>query len=636
MPPITHHTHRTPTTIIAAALTTALTTTALAFEAGTIAQNPLTIDITETALLNYNFNNRNNTAIDDNWGSWHNRLNAQAQWNHLIFGFRLDSSLFFSTPDPNNLAEDDIANWSSTNATPPPDLYDTTFKYGRDLSNRYRNVAYPSKLYLTYSGPRVEATVGDLYAQFGRGLILSVRKIDELTVDTTIRGGKLSYRLPMPKGSKLRVSGLGGYLNPLRVDEPTGRVLEAPSAWYFAGMPTPFESAYIANPRPTYVPDQLLGVSIEGGPDFAIFGLHGVSLDRPDSCLRTDSSSNCTPFGNQFERGSDKIRNGSFSVSVPNIADHGSFYLEVAAQQQRNKPLPSGFDPSLGSLRTPDDDVNGHAVYGSVSAHTGPFSLTVEGKHYRKFFPLSANIDANGSVNEFSLIQYSAPPTTLPVYVDTEANFFNTCVTGGRGRLDARVSDDWLLYGWVGRYATWGETGTASCDTSRENRNDVWDGAVGFEATFEGRKSHAFAWFGGRDDQLAAPDPIAYPSSVYYREGYIRYDFLKHLARTFYLQVQGNVRNRKNDKSPDSWWEGETYTGVQWNPHLTVAFGYEFLTQEGHPTHYYNGSVHWQIDTDKSLRLFVGQQRGAMRCMSGVCREFAAFEGARAEAVVRF
>ena len=610
---------------------------AMAIEPGSIADHPATVDITETAIVNYNFDNRNNSGIDDNWGTWINRLNLQAQWYRFVLGMRLDSSLFFSTPDPNDLAEDDVANWAPSPGNPdPPDLYDTTFVYGRELSNRYRNLAYPSKIYFSYSTPEIEATIGDVYAQFGRGLVLSVRKVDELSVDTTIRGGRFSYRLPMPKGSKLKVSGVGGYLNPLRVDESTGRVLEAPSSWYFAGMPVPRETAYIANPRPTFVPDRLVGASIEGGPNQAIFGVHGVILDRPDRCGLPDSPDVCTPYGNQNARGAGQVRNASVSVSVPDIYDHGSFYLEIAAQQQRNQSPPNSADQASGLYRTSADDVNGFAAYASLSGYRGPFSLSAEGKHYRKFFPLTANIDANGPVNEFSLVQYSAPPTTLPVYVDTEGNFFNTCVTGGRARLDARVTDDFLAYGWLGRYATWGETGTAECKVERDNRNDVWDVAVGIEATFEQKKTHTFVWMGARDDALAVADPNT-GLSVYYREGYVRFDLLKHIVRKYYVQTQGTVRLRHNvAETPNPWWEGEAYAAFQWNPYITASFGYEFLTQEGYPRNYFNGSIHWQVDSDKSLRIFVGQQRGALRCISGVCREFAPFEGAKAEAVVRF
>jgi hypothetical protein len=37
-----------------------------------------------------------------------------------------------------------------------------------------------------------------------------------------------------------------------------------------------------------------------------------------------------------------------------------------------------------------------------------------------------------------------------------------------------------------------------------------------------------------------------------------------------------------------------------------------------------------------TVNLFVGQRRGAVRCVSGVCRRFPPFEGARLELTSRF
>ena len=71
-------------------------------------------------------------SVDDKWGVWTNRLTVQAQWYRLIFGVRLDSSKFFRTPDPNDLAEEDAAD-----SPPPgpgdPTVYDRTLAYGREL-----------------------------------------------------------------------------------------------------------------------------------------------------------------------------------------------------------------------------------------------------------------------------------------------------------------------------------------------------------------------------------------------------------------------------------------------------------------------------------------------------------------------
>jgi len=64
--------------------------------------------------------------------------------------------------------------------------------------------------------------------------------------------------------------------------------------------------------------------------------------------------------------------------------------------------------------------------------------------------------------------------------------------------------------------------------------------------------------------------------------------------------------------------------------------GFEYTTQAGQPLLYFNGAVLYRFTSGSNLRLFVGQQRGAFRCASGVCRYFPPFEGARAELTLRF
>lgn len=614
-----------------------------AFEAGEVAGHPLTIDITETAVVNYNFDNRNTRAhsvqsrVDDDWGEWRNRLTTQASWWRLVGNLRLDSSVFFHTPNPNELADEELSD--VPNVT-PEERRARVDAYGRELSTRYLNAVYPSKLFVSYVVPGFEATVGDVYAQFGRGLVLSVRKIDELAVDTTIRGGKLSYRRPVGSGARVGMTLVGGYTNPVRIDEATGRVLQAPSQWLFPAMPQPTETPYVSDPQATFVPDRIVGASLEGGSSSKVtVGTHAVLLDRAPPCALLSSGSVCTPFDpGSGNRAAAQVRNLSQSISLPDIAGHGSVYVEAAVQQQRAEVVePGDYDPDFFTPPDRRNDQQGYALYASVAANAEPVTVTLEGKNYRRFFPLEANTDPRRA-GEFELLQYSAPPTTLPIYVDSEFGFFNTCVTGGRGRVDVRINDQWLVYGWLGRYASWAERGEADCEISRERRNDVWDGAVGVESFFEAKKSHVFAWAGVRDDQIAeVVDRGAYPTDVFYREGYVRYDVVKRLVRRFSLQVTGTARRRYFPlETLDAWWEGENYTALQWSPHLTAAFGYEYTTQEAVPPNYFNGSVTWRFDSDTSVRLFVGQQRGAQRCISGVCRQFPPFEGAKAEAVVRF
>ncbi len=84
------------------------------------------------------------------------------------------------------------------------------------VHSRYLTTIYPAKLWLTYTQPGIEATAGDFYAQLGRGLVFSVRKMDELAIDTTLRGGRLvldkDFQLFRLGGHRLR-----------RADEPAAR-----------------------------------------------------------------------------------------------------------------------------------------------------------------------------------------------------------------------------------------------------------------------------------------------------------------------------------------------------------------------------------------------------------------------------
>ena len=54
-----------------------------------------------------------------------------------------------------------------------------------------------------------------------------------------------------------------------------------------------------------------------------------------------------------------------------------------------------------------------------------------------------------------------------------------------------------------------------------------------------------------------------------------------------------------------------------------------------HMQGFYRTRLEGTETTDTVIRTFVGQTRPALRCVSGVCRQFPAFEGAKLEVVVR-
>ena len=617
--------------------TSAFAGNASAFEPAKLDGEAVRVDVTEATTVLFNVDNRNTRpadvtrVADDEWSAWVNRLNLQANWRAFQVGLRLDSALFPTSPEPTDLALELLTIREGGSLPAAFDRADVDFfllKLGeasRELSNRYINWVYPAKYYVGYSTPDVEVTAGDFYAQLGRGLVLSIRKLDELSSDTTVRGGRITARWS-DGPFRLKLTGLGGVMNPLRIDEASGRYIASDDSVTTglatvteAGMPRPIDDALGQPTPPTYAPDQLFGAQLEGGTRHAQVGVQGSLLDRT-------FLPNGTALSPGVVRSAETISTGSISVNVPDFDEHGAGYIEVAGQDLES-PTGAEIDP-------------GYAVYSSLSLIERPVTATVEAKHYRRFFPLSASVDI-GRAREFGVVQYSAPPTTEAFWIDTEFESMNTCVTGGRAKADVEVGKDESVFAWVGRYHTWAETvANEACDTADSNLNRVWDFAVGLEASSQRRRSRAGLTVGSRfdDTDRVVQDARGLDTTVFYREVYARYDVIRWLSGPFSLQLQGWHRRRRITLGgpEDAFFQGQHLTALQWSPHFVFGVGLEYDTNPAFPDTYVNGLLSYNIDSASNVSLFVGQRRGGLRCISGVCRVFPPFEGVRADATVRF
>ncbi len=608
------------------------THSARAFDAGTLEEEPVSLDITNTTSVVYNGDNRDTrpntveTLVNDDWGAVLNRLNAQANWQNFRAGLRLDGAYYYASPDPTAIGLDLTATRTPSPLPDPLYFRQKVSEAGVERSNRYINWLYPAKYYLGYSTEHVEATVGDFYAQLGRGLVLSLRKQDELASDTTARGARVTGRVRTGDW-RFEWTALGGSTNPLRIDDASGRYLGVDSSvtpgflrWTEAGMPRAVETDFAPDTGDCqtfatcgYAPDRIAAGQFEFGPKSFKLGTQGSLLVRQ------------APLTQDVVRTADRILTGSQSIDIPRLGDSTSVYLEGAFQ-------------ALDHDQAPENDLSGYAVYGSLDYNRERFSLTVEGKHYRRFFPLSANVSL-ARAREFSGVQYSAPPTTEPVWNDTQFEGFNTCVTGGRAQGDVHLSRDVSLFGSVGRYDTWAESVVnEGCVIDDENLNRVWDLASGLEIASDGRKSKSNLTLGIRDDQTARTVTDTFgPTHVFYRESYARYDVVEWLEGPWSLQFQGFHRYRHQTLGgPDlPWWEGQHLTAVDLSKVANLAVGFEYDTNPRTPDLYFNSQLTYRIDAGSNLTLFFGQRRGALRCVAGVCRVFPPFEGARLDFTMR-
>jgi hypothetical protein len=601
---------------------------------GVVGGDPVQLDVTETTIVEQHFAARTppnyplpprDNFEDSLWGAWINRLNAAMRWGRWSAGARLDSAVYWSHPADSP----DAANYGSDP--------------GLDDKSRFKNSIYPAKLWATYTAPGIEVTAGDSYVQFGRGLTLSMRKIDELGIDTTVRGGKVQ----MIK-DPYALTVVAGFANPSRVDEATGRAL------WVASDPD-------GHPTPEFGSDRLVGVDLQAGRGLPVtLSTHVVHFSRcapyaySGRDIQTDFASDpatvtfgtCNPADvdtwlqslNFVPRGlrDQDITMAGQSIEVPTLWGHGKLYVEAAVQHRESYP---GLNEPLYP--------NGNAVYGALTIDTGPASTTLEVKSNRNFYTVAASVGQGAP--ELSLVTYSfLPPAESFNMIDAEGTGdFNACVEGLRLREDVNVGKNLIVYGQgVTAYSLTEQT-NGGCDELGRTRpalgfsaasvqDVVWDGLAGFELSFDHHLSHAFFSLGARDDTSEDHTPQ-------YKEHHFEYSVAKYLGGAWSLEVQGRYRHRyENFFNQDStgnsqWWtEGENYVALRIVPRWVLSQGFEFTTATGQPTTYLNGSVIYKLTSSSNVRVFVGQQRAAFRCASGVCRYFPPFEGARAELTLRF
>ncbi len=674
-----------------------------------IKDKTLTLDVSNTTEVGYHFDNRNTSPIDpraptltpaqridDNYGEWFNRLQVRAFYWKVSAGLRLDSALFFHTLSRSRV-QDLIRGELGRDDLALENRFDEELHshFGQALPGGGRGVVYPSKLWLGFKNDLVDVTAGDFYLQLGRGLVFSVRKIDEVGVDTTVRGGKVRVATTVG-GWRIEATAFGGQLNPVRIDYPTGRILHGNGSPLFFGFPRASDlQEFQPNPtfdpknpaaapefvlvtkraKPSYLEDSVFGGNVTFGPKQVEVGMNAVVLLRQsnsealEQCKRepgadVDACQAMFPSFSQSDasRLHDQIRNFSVTVRLPSIGKVADAYVELAGQNQVAGHVASVSD--TGVVREPD--LWGYAAYANVNLHAGRVTATLEGKHYRSFFPLGANIDASGppfGAGEFNLITYSLSPRAESIYTEP-IGAPDVCISGGRAKVDLALASEKKIYGWVGRSSSWSEIDAgvphlppgpapsivySGCDTSPKFRTDTWDTAAGTEITTQGGASHYWGWIGARLTDRAVPDvsnaELPNPTSVFYREGYVRYDLGQKIAGAFSLSMLGYHRYRfEPTLEPKPWNEGENLLALNWNPSFSFIFGYEYTTRPGVPMHYFNGSISyrakshdkWWQKVVESARLFVGQRRAALRCVGGVCRTFPAFEGARLEIVSRF
>ncbi len=621
----------------------------------------LVLDVTEVTIVSQRFDSRQVDPLNEGgaWGEWVNRLNATLDWNHFQLGMRLDSAVYWNT------LTDQCGSDASTVPSAAGDLSCKTLrpKIARDDLTRYQNSIYPAKLWASYKHKGVEVTFGDAYVQFARGLVLSMRKLDDLGIDNTVRGFKGS----VARGP-FSVTVVGGLANPSRVDEATGQALFNEKA-----VPNTSPAYSTRGPQPVFGADQVFGAEISAGRDSPVVmttsmaylnrcapnAYTGPNSSVPGRVYDPNAGSDLIGYcddanvdtwlgalpGTNTIRQSRHVTTVAESIELPKMGKLGSLYLVGAVQHREGIN-----DADLA------DFGDGSALYATYTGSIKNVTNTIEVKDYRNFFPTAMSADAT-QVSAFSPVAYSAPPTIESITQDNMLGNFNVCATGARVRTDVRLSKKLLVYGqgiftWTrgeqnGSCDRWGNL--TSPDAQHAGQTDyVVDGLVGTQYDFEKDRSHLYATAGARQDWLGTGD-------TFIQQWELTYNFEKAISKTVSIEFIGRHRVRYESAqnlgasgNAEYWVEGENYTGLSIAPKWVITQGIEYSTFNlpasttfaginGYPPWLYlslGGT--YKFTKDSNLRVFVGQQRGGLKCISGICRVFPPFEGARAELTVRF
>ena len=431
------------------------------------------------------------------------------------------------------------------------------------------------KVSITYTGRALELTAGDAYVSFGRGLALSLRKVDELGIDTTLRGLKVLLH-----GDRLEGTLVAGYANINNVDEATG-----------LGRDDPYD---------------LIG-GAQGQLRIAgrhLVGLYGSAIAFRDSLglVATDAYR-------------DRAAQVGATLDSPRLVagadDSVGLYLEGMVQAVSTDPEP--------------DDPLAAGVYGAASWTRGSATVLLEGKAYGALTPLNPRL-----ANPFEDVAYHSPPTVERVLQPLENP--QRDIAGGRVRLDWRFGPGVLAYASYGAFRDW--LGYADPRTvGAIEDGTIHDPYAGVELRWNRERSWLTAEGGYRSVVMDGAGAIRGDGHL---KVDLEHALNRCYSLTLHGQHQERLKDVSPILS-ERFREGSIDAGVRAWGRLAASAGYDYTTEPTQPKRdYFHGNVAWDLTPSSSLRLFAGSARGGLRCVSGVCRVFPPYEGVKLTLTLRY
>jgi len=488
--------------------------------------------LADTLVLEYRGNNENGIASDDDYGLGLSKLYLNGQMEQTSVSAQVDSVLFANYPDV-------------ANPTPQqPSAYASDARIER--ISLVHNFAESGTL-----------TLGDSHVQLGRGIALSLRKVDELGTDQALRGGSVAWQ-----ADQFSAMAFAGRTNVANLDGVTQRFLEDPD-------------------------DTLAGGSFTLHLGRADLAFHGLYL-KPHTPLLANNDDDNTVLGGTY-------------LELP-ATDWLTFYAEGAVEQYQ--------------LAT--SKFTGTAAYASADVDLGFVSLLLEGLYLDQFQVAGSRNEVLGQAHA-----YNQPPTLERL--DQEV-LDSQNVRGGRMKLSRSFFEGDLVVYVSGMYRQSGPQ-TAAIDAVH--------GYGGFELTYGGGASRWNLSGGWRQEtQADATDPFK-------KMAHAETDWVQAIGGGYALHFNVLHESRQLVESGASgandYVRGSTLFGIDYSGFgsIMAEIGYDTFNPQLQQT-FFAGIIAWDAAQWATVRAVLGSQRGGIKCIGGVCRDFPAFSGARLEASVYY
>lgn len=509
------------------------------------------VRLTDSLTLEYRIDNENGQTGDDDYGAFINRLSIQSSADQITTFARIDSMKFVDTPEiPGGAAH-------------------------------YEDSARLERLRVAYALGEWKLTLGDVYQQLGRGIMLSLRKVDELGLDLAIRGGRVEYT-----GDVVAASAFVGRVNAAQLDVVSQRFVEDPD-------------------------DLLVGGHLAVRPGAGLT-IGALALDsRPQT--QSVSPVIADALGVSERDASQSV--GLF-FEAPSLTDKLAIYLEGAHQQRR----------------VTDALSSGNAVYGTIDLLFDSMNVLIEGMRLSEYELLGS---PNTALN--TPFRYTNGPTLerIDQIVDNVDN-----VTGGRLYVEPFFLD--------GDLTIYANGMLRMNDPGLDSEIRQIHGYGGVKYVFGGGTSRVELSGGWREERRTDDERLF--RSVRHAE----IDYLQTLGGGYvmHLQSRNDLRQQENPEdaaNPVDFVWSTTLLSVEKGGLWSLTFEYGIDTQDksdGVRQHFYAGIVDLHLDgilkhfdlaqiEPVLMRFTAGNQRGGIKCIAGICRDFPEFAGFRLNVIAR-